>query len=248
MKIRNETRVKSSWLSHRRQNMRKMQILRVSLIDYTVREAIRKVEEYLREGKLHTIAYISKKGVMEADENQQVKEFIEKMDMMLCADSDLLRAANVESWNRIREIDENLFMEEFLKKMIRQRKNLYILAQTQVELLQLEEHLRSYQENLNIVGRYALEHLSVDEEFVVNEINGLEPDVLVSYLPSMKRIEFYDSNCMKINVNIWLMLKDDVVLHNKNKGLIRKISDRFLRGVFKKKTKQYHNENGIDEV
>ena len=139
--------------------MRKMQVLSVSLVDYTVREAIRKVDEYLCDGKLHTIAYISKKGVMEADENEEVKAFIGKMDLMVCADSDVLRAANVETWNRIREIDENIFMEEFLKKMIRQRKNIYILTQTEEELEQLETHLRSYQENLSIVGKYALEHL-----------------------------------------------------------------------------------------
>lgn len=230
--------------------MRKMQVLSVGLNDYTVREAIRKVEEYFHDGKLHTIAYISKKGVMEADENEQVKEFITKMDLMVCTDSDILRAANVETWNRIREIDENIFMEEFLKRLIRQRKTLYILAETDVELLQLEEHLRSYQQNLHIVGKYALEHLSADEEFVVNEINVLEPDVLVSILPSMRRIEFYDSNCMKLNTNIWLMLKEDVVLHNKNKGLLRRISERFMRGVFKKKTLQYqyNNEDAMDNV
>ena len=223
--------------------MRKMQVLSVSLVDYTVREAIHKVEKYLHDGKMHTIAYISKKGVMEADENEQVKEFIGKMDLMVCADSDVLRAAHVETWNRIREIDENVFMEEFLKKMIRQRKSIYILAQTVEELQHLETHLRSFQQNLCIVGKYALEHLSVDEEFVVNEINGLEPDVLISLLPSMKRIEFYDSNYMKINTNIWMMLKDDVVLKNKNKGLFRKMSDMIMQGVFKKKTKQYQNSN-----
>ena len=47
-------------------------------------------------------------------------------------------------------------MEEFLKKMIRQKKAIYILAQTDAELLQLEDHLRSYQENLCIVGKYAV--------------------------------------------------------------------------------------------
>ena len=227
--------------------MRKMQVLSVSLIDYTVREAMRKVEEYLNDGKPHTIAYISKKGVMEADEDEKVKDFISKMDLMVCADSDVLRAANVETWNRIREIDENIFIEEFLKKIIRQRKTVYILAETNEELLQLEEHLRSYQQNISIVGKYALEHLSADEEFVVNQINVLEADVLISLLPAIKRIEFYDSNYMKINTSIWLMLKDDVVLHNKNRGFLRKMSDMIMQGIFKKKTMQYQHNQEVAE-
>lgn len=219
--------------------MRKMQVLSVSLNDYTVREAIRKVEGYLQDRNAHTIAYVSRKGIMEADENQQVKDFYHKMDMVVCADSDILRAANVETRNRIREIDEDLFMDEFLKKMIRQRKTIYILAQTQTDLAQLEEGLRSYQENLKIVGKYALEHLEADEDFIVNDINMLEPNVLVSNLPSIKRIEFYDSNYMKINTNIWLMLKEHTALHNKNKGLFRKLSDNFLKGIFQKKVMKY---------
>lgn len=227
--------------------MRKMQVLSVSLNDYTVREAMRKVEEYLQDGKVSTIAYISKRGVMDADENQQVKEFIDKMDMMVCADADILRAANVETRNRIREIEENLFMEEFLKKMIRQKKAIYLLAQTDGELMQLEDSLRSYQENLLIVGKFALEHLEADEEFVINEINILEPDVLISILPSIKRIEFYDSNYMKLNIKIWLMLKENMVLHNKGKGLLRKMSDRFTLGIFKKKVMQYQSEETTEE-
>ena len=222
--------------------MRKVQVLSVSLYDYTVREAMRKVEEFFRQGKASTIAYVSKEGIMDADEDEQIKEFYNKMDLIVFTDPDILRAANVETRNRLKEIEENAFIDEFLKKMIRQKKSIYLLAQTDAELVKLETGLRSYQENLNFVGRFALEHLEADEDFVVNEINMQQPNVLISILPAVKRIEFYDANHMKLNTNIWLMLKDDVDLKNKNRGLIRKIYDNLMRSIFKKRLLQYETE------
>ncbi|MBR1692496.1 MAG: hypothetical protein IJ711_06940 [Lachnospiraceae bacterium] len=222
--------------------MRKMQVLSVSLYDYTVREAMRKVEEFLQDGKPSTIAYVSIKGIMEADENEQIKEFYNKLDLIISEDSDILRAANVQTRSRLREIDENVFMDEFLKKLVRQRKTVYLLAQTEAELTLLETGLRSYQENLRVAGRFALDHLEADEDFIVNEINMVQPCVLISILPSMRRIEFYDANHMKLNTNIWLMLKDGMDLQNKKKGLLRKLSDNLWRSIFKKRLLQYRNE------
>jgi len=227
--------------------MRKVQVLSVSLYDYTVREAMRKVEEFFGQGTASTIAYVSKEGIMDADENEQIKEFYNKVDLVVFTDPDILRAANVETRNRLREIEENAFIDEFLKKMIRQRKSIYLLAQTDAELVKLETSLKSYQENLNFVGRFALEHLEADEDFVVNEINMQQPSVLISILPAGKRIEFYDANHMKLNTNIWLMLKDDVDIQNKRRGLIRKIYDDLMRSIFKKRLLQYESEKDAEK-
>lgn len=227
--------------------MRKLQVLSVSLYDYTVRESMRMVEGFLRDGKVCTIAYLSKKGVMEADEDEQVKEFLSKMDLTVSADSDILRAANVDTKSRLREIDENVFMDEFLKKMVRQRKNIYLLAQTETGMEQLEKCIKSYQENVRIVGKFILDKLEADEDFVINEINMSEPDVLISNTSALKRIEFYNANHMKLNTHIWLMLKDDMVLHNRDKNIFRKISDKLIRRIFVKRVERYNIEKDEDK-
>ncbi|MBO6015929.1 MAG: hypothetical protein J6P60_05000 [Lachnospiraceae bacterium] len=226
--------------------MRKVQVLSVSLYDYTVRESLCKVEEYLAQGKASTIAYVSKEGILDADENERIKEFYNKLDLTIFTDPDILRAANVETRNRVREIEENVFIQEFLKKMIRQKRTIYLLAQTDAELAGLEMSLRSYQENLKIIGRFALEHLDSDEDFIVNEINMLQPSVLISILPLYRRMDFYDANHMKLNANIWLMLKNDVELQHKKKNLLHRISDKFLSNVFKKRVLEYENEKETD--
>ena len=45
-------------------NMRKMQVLGIELQDHTVREAMKKTDAFLRDGKVSTIAYITMRGLM----------------------------------------------------------------------------------------------------------------------------------------------------------------------------------------
>lgn len=227
--------------------MRKMQVLGITLVDYSLKESMRKVEEYLRDRTTKVITYVTIKGVLAANENEMVKEFLEKMDMTIAADTDILRAADVATRNRIREIAGNEFMNEFLKKLVRTRKSVCLLTETNAQLLILQEYVRSYQEKLNIAGGFTLEDLQTDEDFLVNEINIKEPNVLISLLSDTKRIEFFDANQMKVNVNIWLMLKEEMSLSNKRKSIFSKLYQSFMKKIFLKRVNKYNNDENKAE-
>lgn len=224
--------------------MRKIQVLGITLVDYSLKESMRKVESYLRDRETKMITYVTIKGVMTADENETVRAFLEKMDMTIAADTDILQAADAASRNRIREVAGNEFMEEFLKKLVRNRKSVCLLTETNAQLLLLKEYVRSYQENLYIAGGFTLEELQTDEDFLINEINIREPNVLISLLSDVKRIEFLDASQMKINVNIWLMLKEEMSLSNKRRGIFQKLYQSFMKKIFLQRVNQYNNDIG----
>ncbi|MBQ7065569.1 MAG: hypothetical protein IJN92_02000 [Lachnospiraceae bacterium] len=223
--------------------MRKMQVLGITLIDYTLRESMRKVDEYLRDRTTKVITYVTIKGVLNANENDQVKDFLEKMDMTVAADTDILRAADVATRNRVREVEGNEFMDEFLRKLMRSRKSVCLLTETNAQLLILQEYVKSYQEKLNIVGGFTLEDLQTDEDFLVNEINIKEPNVLISLLSDTRRLDFFDENQMKVNVNIWLMLKEEMSLSNKRRGIISKLYQTIMKKIFFKRVNKYNNDS-----
>ncbi|MBD5545462.1 MAG: hypothetical protein HDR01_14780 [Lachnospiraceae bacterium] len=224
--------------------MRRIQVLGITLVDYSLKESMRKVEDYLRDRKTRMITYVTIKGVMTANENETVRAFLEKMDMTIAADTDILQAADAASRNRVKEVAGNEFMEEFLKKLVRNRKSICLLTETNAQLLLLKEYVRSYQENLNIAGGFALEELQTDEDFLINEINIKEPNVLISLLSDVKRIEFLDASQMKINVNIWLMLKEEMSLSNKRRSIIQKLYQSFMKKVFLQRVNKYNNDTG----
>ncbi len=227
--------------------MRHMHVLGVELQDYTVREAMRKTEYFFKDGKVRTIVYITTRGLMAAEESPQLREFLGNVDMTVAADSDILRAAGGANRNRIKEIDNDEFMEEFLKKVIRSHRTVYLLAGKQEQLQRLEECLKTYQQNLRIVGRFSLDNLEQDEDYLINEINGILPDVLISNMDTPLREEFFENNHMKMNTGIWLMLKDEVIHATYGRNLFWKITDRITKTLFRKKVVKYQSQESEKE-
>lgn len=219
-----------------------MQVLGVELQDYTVREAMRKADAFLRDQKLNTIAYITTRGLMAAEQSPELRTFLSGLDLTVAADSDILRAAGIENRNRIKEIENDEFMEEFLKKLVRGKRNVYLLTGTKEQLAALEECLKSYQHNLKVVGSFSLEELEKEEDWLINEMNSRMTEVVISNISSPQRESFFENNHMKMNARIWLMLKDKVVHSVHKKGILWRFSDMISKKWFRRKVEQYQNQ------
>lgn len=222
--------------------MRHMQVLGVELQDYTVREAMRKTDYFMRENKVSTIAYITTRGLMAAEESEELKTFLSNIDLTVAADSDILQAAGIENRNRVREIENDEFMEEFLKKLVRGKRKVYLLTGTKEQLGELDSCLKSYQQNLRVVGRFSLDALEKEEDWLINEMNGQMPDVVISNIDSPQRESFFENNHMKMNARIWLMLKDKVVHATNKKKVLWRLGDLFSKKLFRRKVEQYQNQ------
>lgn len=223
-------------------NMKKIQVLGIELCDYTIREAMKKIDEYMHDGRIDAIGYITTKGLMEANGRPELKEWMHSLDMTISADGDILHAANIDAAGRLREVEENAFMKEFLKKLARNRRSVFVLTETKEQLGELTKVLLDYQEHLKIVGTYAMEELQADEDYVVNEINIVTPHVLISQLPSPRREEFFKNNRLKVNTEIWLMLKDGMRIGNQHKNLWYRFYRYMTNKIFKSEVDRFKKE------
>lgn len=222
--------------------MRKMEVLGISLRDLTLRESMKKVEEFFRDGKVSTIALITMKGLIKAQDSPEIKNWMNSLDMTVAADADILHAADINYRSRIHDVENGEFIAEFLKKLVRQRKKVYLLSQTEDHLKKMEEELKSFQEDLLIAGKLAIDELEHDDDFIVNDINLKTPAVLISNLESPKRESFWQDNHMKLNVSIWLMIRADRELTKKDKGLIRQFYDGLMKKWFQIRLKLYDDQ------
>lgn len=217
-----------------------MEVLGISLQDLTLRESMKKVEQFFRDRKVSTIALITMKGLIAAQDSPEIKNWVDSLDMTVVADADILHAADINYRSRIHDVENGEFIAEFLKKLVRQRKTVYLLSQTESQLKKIEDELTTYEEDLRIVGRLAMEELEYDDDFVINDINLKVPDVLISNLESPKREKFLSDNHMKMNVSVWLMVRADRELDKKGKGLIRQIYERMLKKWFRIRLDRYN--------
>ena len=227
--------------------MRKMEVLGITMQDLTLRESMKKGEQFLKERKVCTIALITMKGLIIAQDSPAIKDWMSSLDMTVPIDADILRAADIHHHSRINDVEDDAFIVEFLKKMVRQKKTIYLLSQSEAGLKKMEDELRDAQDGLQVIGRCSLDSLEHDDDFVINDINLKEPDVLISNLPSPVREEFLANHHMKMNVSIWLMIRADRDLRKKNRNLIKKMYNRIMKQWFHIRLDQYKEENENEE-
>ena len=223
--------------------MRKMEVLGITMQDLTLRESMKKVEQFLKERKFCTIALITMKGLIIAQDSPAIKEWMSSLDMTVPIDADILRAADIHHHSRINDVEEDAFIVEFLKKMVRQKKTIYLLSQSEAGLKKVEDELGDAQDGLQVVGRCSLDSLEHEDDFVINDINLKAPDVLISNLPSPVREEFLANHHMKMNVSVWLMIRADRDLRKKNRNLIKKMYNRIMKQWFHIRLDHYTEEN-----
>lgn len=183
--------------------IKKTEIAGVRLDNYTVREAMEQVESYWNNDVMNTIEAISVELLILAGEEEQLREGVESLDLTVINDEELLRAAGITSPQRIKETKERQFFAEFMKRLIRNGRTVYLVGDTIDQMDALNIFLKEYYGKLNVVGSLALEACSQDVDSLVNEINTISPDVVFSVLPTPRQEYFLMENRSRINARIW---------------------------------------------
>ncbi len=211
--------------------VKKIDILGMEIDNYTVREAMVQVEGYLNSTGMSTIGTISMRLLDMAREDAQIKECIRMLDLAVIGEKEILVAAGFRSNQRMKEIVEHEFFKEFMKRIVRNHKRVFLLGETAEAVDRLELYLRGEYEKLHIEGRCALEDKSEDIPGIVNEINGLSSDVILSVLPPPVAEQFLMENKGRLDVKVWYGVGADYETHSG----IKKISRLAERMIHKKK-------------
>ncbi len=183
--------------------IKKIEILGMNLDNYTVREAMLQVEVYLNNTEMNTIENISMEMLVKAQNDEILKECIEKLDLAIINEKEILKAAGVVSAQRMRETVENEFFKEFMKRIVRNNKTSYLLGNTSTQVGELQGFLAEEYPKLKISGVSALEECTGDFDNIINEINIAEPDVIFSILTTPEQEKFLKENVEKFNAKVW---------------------------------------------
>ncbi len=183
--------------------IKKIEILGMNLDNYTVREAMLQVEVFLTNDTMNTIENISMEMLVKAQNDEVLKECIEQLDLAIISEKEILKAAGVMSAQRMRETAENEFAQEFMKRIVRNNKTVYLLGDTSEQIEKLQEFLTEKYPKLKVSGSYALEECTGDFDNIINEINIAETDVIFSVLPTPQQEYFLKENVGKFNAKIW---------------------------------------------
>ncbi len=224
--------------------MRKIKILGLELRDYSLKEELRMVGQFLNNARLDTICFLSTDILLNAGEDENLKLWLESMDLTIPVSAEILHAAGITTRGRIKEVENSSFYKEFFKRLSNEKRTVFILAETENALNASVEILQMNAKDMVIVGTYAFENLSGDADAIINDINQLAPDVVLSRLSSPKQEQFVYENKNKINAKIWVALKDTFIPKESAKGLkFEKLSKLIEKTIFRRMVSKYKDND-----
>jgi len=219
--------------------MREISVLGVSIADRSLRESLRLLGVYMEEEGLRTVCFLTTDLLMKAKDDKSLKEALEGMDLPVTGSVQILEAGGIKSATRKREVEGNYFLRELIKRLAREKKKIFLIADTQDALVSLREQLLLMEGKLTFFGSYSFDGPEVSDDAVINEINTVIPEVVISASASPRQELIMHGAKDMINARLWISLQDETVKalgsYNK-KGFLSEIIDKL---IFKRTVKKY---------
>ena len=219
---------------------RKMNVLGVQVDDYSAKEAMRRAIEYLQTEAINVIEMLTTDVLVKSSVVEGVKQNTEEADMILIGDKAILEAAGIQESKRLQEAAEDVFLKMFLRYLEKNRNRIWLMADSQEELDSFEEILRERYPKVRIMGGAVVPEHAESDDMIVNEINGLEIDCILSELDLAEREAFIARNRIIVNARVWLRVGKQLRLQETETGF-RKSVYGFVRKFILKKEIEREN-------
>lgn len=175
----------------------------IKLNSYTALENLTRIGKNLDAHVFTTVEEIYMRTLLLAKEDEIVKETVESLDVTIIAENGVLDAAGENSNLRRREIEKREFFFQLMRILERNKYTVVVLGESTQEVKKTCEYLNEEFSRLQIVESIAVEECVGAEEGIINNINMLAPDVIVSVLPSPMQEQFLAEHRAKMSARLW---------------------------------------------
>ena len=223
--------------------LKKIRLLGTEIDNYTAHEALEQVEAMLEAGRMDTVTTVTTFLLRSAETNELVRRCLERASLTIIGEEEILHAAGLDTTERKNEVRTHFFFREFMKRIERNHKKVFLLTDEEERLQMLTDWLEKNLENgLTIVGTQTMAKVANDWDQAVNEINAQSPDVVLSLIRSPVQEEFLAKNRNRLDVRIWYGIagKD---LAGEEKNSLRVRLRRRIRGFVLKRQAGKHGSS-----
>jgi len=162
----------------------KINILNIELYQTSAKAAMQKVVQYMESDSINTVEIITMDMLLKGKDMPGWKEAVESLNLVLPGETEILEAAGVREKTLLRDTAGQVFLKMFLRYIQRNKKRVFLVAQSETELLEMESAIREHDRKLILAGRGVLPPDGAGIEQVINAVNGAETDCIFSLLPS----------------------------------------------------------------
>lgn len=201
--------------------VKKLNVMGIALDYYPMRESLLLIEKFFKDSAMNIVRLVNMEQMVMAGSDDAVREALENTELPVIADRAIFEAAGVEVPVRLGETSHTDFFTEFMRRIYRANRSVYLIGDSRDSLDAFQNYLKEEYKHLNVIGATVVGENDVEMEKVVNDINIVLPDVVMSILPSPQQDYFLNRHFRQIYAKVWLGLSDDRRIAKKS-GKIRR--------------------------
>ncbi len=201
----------------------KINVLELELHNDTAKEAMQKVMDYMRTDPLNIVEFISSDSLLLSKDDEVLRDNIAQSDLVLTVEKSFLELAGVTDRRRLQEAENGLLLKMILHYFHKNRSRVFLLVESEEDRTRLKDYFESYYSGIDIVGTEIVSKDSSMDDMILNCINGVEAECVISVLPSPLQEAFVVRNKILLNARLWLGLgkKMKLPLNKREKKPVR---------------------------
>lgn len=190
----------------------KINVLELELHNDTAKEAMQKVMEYMRTEPLNIVEFISSDSLLLSKDDEILRDNISQADLVLTIEKSFLELAGVTDRKRLQEAENGLLLKMILHYFHKNQSRVFLLAESEEDRTRLMEYFEQYYSGIHLVGTEIVSPDRAMDDMILNSINGVEAECVISVLPSPLQETFVVRNRILLNTRVWLGLGKNVKL------------------------------------
>jgi len=189
----------------------------VPIKSYNAREAMVRVQELLACEPLSIVKLLTVNTLVLTGEETDLAGLLSTFDMLLIGDEEILEAAGIQNGQQKVEVREHLFVQLFLKYLIRLKKGIFLITATEAERDALTDDLKALYPELHVNDSISMETADAQTEVIANAVNGSEAEVVLSTIEAPAEERMLAEARSMINARLWLSIGIEMLDHGKEK-------------------------------
>lgn len=232
----------------------KIDIFEIDIDALTAKDTLKRIVQFMESETVSTVEILTLELLVQGQDDLQWREKMQKLDLVLPGEKEILEAAKKapglseraaeHNGHLMKELEKRVFLKMLFKYLQRTRKKVFLLAGQETDLLLLQEKLRTYAKGFLPAGHAILPEDGGRKDSVINEINGVEPDCIISVLPYPEQENFISEAKALLNARVWIGCSLFLLQEDHKKKTAGKLKKFFLKRAFIHLVDQQKNRQG----
>ena len=218
--------------------MEKITIMNINIDEISLDETKDCIDQYLNNDCLNTVILLNSQALLLVDQDEELASYIAQSDLVIPGDKTAVEVVENIIKRDYKAVFGMHFVDALFESAIEYGKTLYLLSDRSEDGRRQEETIRELYPEVSLAGANNLEQ-ELDEEGLVNEINGAAPDIVLVSVESPLQEKLIMNNRDKWNAKLCVALGKDpdlVLLKNKGIGLFKQLINK---SVLLRKARKY---------